>query len=196
MKNYRRHIFLLFTSVCFLSAPVQAQKLYKRVDKDGNVTYHDELTTKPGDKSQEIKPTIASQAIVSTPVSQQGIPIIVYTAAACEACQQVLTYLAKQGIPAEEQSITDREVQERIFAIAGSLSVPSVFVGDVLLTDINEDLLVSELKKAGYSINAIGGGSKNGLDIPTQNNTNELNDEREITELEEQLEISESMGDN
>ena len=157
MKNYKQLFFLTLVSICVLCTPSYAQKLYKRVDKDGNVSYHDESERKSGDNSTEIKPTIAPQAIVQQPTQlEQSNPVIVYTSQACEPCVEVLDYLNKQGIEAQEQSINDREVQERIFAEAGSLSVPSILIGDVLMTDVNEDALVSALQNAGYSIGALG----------------------------------------
>ena len=173
MKDYQRLVLLLFTLLCFFSTSIQAQKLYKRVDKDGNVSYHDELDTKSTAPSELVKPTIASQDVVQTGENQaKNNTVLVYTSEACNACQEVLDYLETQGIPAQERSINDPVAQERIVTLSGSLSVPSIFIGEVLLPELSESLLVSELTKAGYSIKPIGKNSEADASDEEENDEN------------------------
>jgi glutaredoxin len=135
----------------FFTADLAAQKLYKWVDDEGNVSYHDKPAAAKNTDSHEFQPTIKSSASSSS--DRENLrPVIVYTSRDCEPCVQVLEYFESIGVSAQERSISDREVQQRIFEIAGSLSVPSVFIGDTLLTTIDRDSLRSSVLDAGYEI--------------------------------------------
>lgn len=137
--------------------PAWSAKLYKWVDKDGNISYQD---SPPPEGSKLIKeeeisapsPTDTDQPAQSSVVFRQQ-PVVVYTIPNCPACESVLEIFSNWNIPATEQSLQDRAVQARILEASDSLSAPTIYIGDNLISDQSEENLSTELQKAGYQIN-------------------------------------------
>ena len=161
---------LKILSICLLLITIAnadsafATKLYKWVDKDGNISYQDtpppegsqvikeEEITSPSPTNAEPTSTDADQTSESTIVFRQQ-PVVVYTVPNCPACELLLEKLQGWDIPASQQSLQNRDVQARILASSDSLSAPTLFIGESLIADHSDQSLSAELQKAGYQIN-------------------------------------------
>ncbi len=141
--------------VCFLlSLPCAsfADQLYKWVDENGNISYQDQPPPEDVAVSQEILKSKSSSNITKPNATQYKNPVIVYTVDDCDACEIALLRLKQLGIPNQEQSLLDPDVQARVLSLSGSLSAPTIFIGDKLLNDNSDQNLKTELKAAGYII--------------------------------------------
>ena len=133
--------------------PAWSAKLYKWVDKDGNISYQD---SPPPDGSklieeQELKTTSSSEPSVVSP-QPNNTPVIVYTVDNCESCELLLLRFQNWGINAQEHSLQNRDVQARILELTDSLSAPTLFLGDKLIPDLSAQNIISELEKVGYQV--------------------------------------------
>ena len=139
---------VLVAAVC---SSVHAQKLYKWVDADGRVSYHDQPPPSDagyrveekairGDKTAPVKPDIAA-----------NFPVVLYSAPKCASCDIARTYLKKRGVPFSEKNVDgDRQLQDELIKQAGGLSVPTITVGTKVMRGYLESLLEGELDAAGY----------------------------------------------
>ncbi len=144
---------LTHTLVCLLiisaaSVASAAQKMYKWVDEQGNVTYQDrppptgvqvlEEYQEPNAATEEEKATVA--------VTLYSVPI-------CDACDLVRSILQKNGIPfTEKNAEQNAEVQKEIKDRAGQLGVPTLFIGERTLIGYNSVALRDELTAAGFKL--------------------------------------------
>lgn len=134
--------------VMALGSNTYAAKLYKWVDKDGNISYQDQ----PPPKNAKI---LKEDTInLDTPVKKNTgntTPLRVYTVANCNACDNLIARLESMGVPTESRLLDqDEEATRRILEQSDSLMVPTVFLGDQIITNINIDSLSSQLEQAGY----------------------------------------------
>lgn len=167
-------VLVLLLSVLFNVNTAFAAKLYKWVDKDGNVSYQDSpppLGSKI-EREEEINPPSNSEPISTQPTE----PITVYTVEDCESCDLLMLRLQNWEIPFTEESLQDRDIQARILELSDSLSAPTLFIGDNLISNLTGSSLISELQQAGYQVDS-SSNSNNGSD---SSETIEL--ETEITE--------------
>ena len=125
-------------------------KLYKWVDKDGNISYQG--SPPPAGSTLIKEEEITSTSNPNTPAPQVGLPVIVYTVDNCESCDALLLLFQNWGIEVQEQSLQSREVQARILELSDSLSAPTLFIGDKLISDMTTSNISSELQQAGYQI--------------------------------------------
>lgn len=141
-------ILLLLTFV--ISHSASAAKMYKWVDQEGNVSY------------QDSPPPVGSKIIreedIKVPTSPAQIPtqptqaVIVYTVTNCEACEILLLRLKNWGVPVQQESLQNREVQARILQLSDSLQAPTLFIGDNLISNLDSANLSAELRKVGYQL--------------------------------------------
>ncbi len=130
-----------------------AEKLYKWVDKDGNVSYHDQP---PADAGYRVEEKNLGR---STPSADDGslskvtekYPVVLYSATDCDSCDLVRAYLQKRKVPFTEQSLnTTPEAQQEIKKKIGSLSAPTITIGAKVMKGYVESLLAGELDDVGY----------------------------------------------
>ena len=149
-SNFFKVISLsLLSLVIIYTNAASAAKLYKWVDKDGNVSYQD---SPPPEGSQIIQEKEIQR---SEPSSQPAVvfrqqPVIVYTVDDCLECESLLTKLRDWGIPVSEASLQNRAVQARVLEITDSLSAPTLFIGDNLISDHSDENLSAELLNGGH----------------------------------------------
>ena len=148
-------ILVMALVVAGLSA-AQAEKLYKWVDSRGRISYHDqpppegagysveEKTLRGGEKADPDKnPDVAGK-----------FPIILYSAPKCASCDLARVYLDKRKVPYVEKNVeNDLGLQEELKKKSGSLSVPTIMVGDKVMKGYLESLLEGEIDAAGYPKN-------------------------------------------
>jgi len=130
-----------------------AAKLYKWVDADGNISYQD---TPPPTSAKQVEETGIETSTRSTirnaPLSeaQQSNPVVVYTLEDCDACIALLSFFRENSVPFQEQSILDRDVQNRILSVSEKVAAPTLFLGDRLIENLTHKNLTEQLKSAGY----------------------------------------------
>ena len=131
----------------------QAQRLYKWVDADGNVSYHDRPPVEAGYRVEEklIRNRSGSAGDgVSAEVTQK-YPVVLYTTRKCASCDLARAYLEKRRVPFTEKGVDDdRGLQQELIKRTGQLAVPTISVGDKIMNGYMESLLAGELDQAGY----------------------------------------------
>lgn len=147
-----RLMLAVATAMLISIPPVQAARLYKWVDKDGNVSYHDRRPFEAGYRVEEKDIGARSQAPNDTPPEViEKFPVVLYSASKCDSCDAARTYLKRRGIPFTEKNVEgDRKLQEELIKQAGGLAVPTIMVGTKILKGYMESLLEGELDDAGY----------------------------------------------
>lgn len=138
--------------VLVLGSNSHAAKLYKWVDKDGNISYQDQP---PPENAKILKEdTIESKAQPTASKGGNTTPIIVYSVADCPACDSLIARLAKMGVPTENRALNeDPEAQRKILEQSDGVTVPTLFLGDKIITDTDASTLPEKLKEAGYVLN-------------------------------------------
>lgn len=131
-------------------------RLYKWVDKDGHVSYHDyPPASKEGDRveSKDFKiggVSSASSADSSSKASEQ-FPVVLYTAPQCTSCDLARAYLDKRKVPFTDLDVAkDTKLQKELLEKTGTLTVPTIMVGSKVMKGYMESLLSGELDAAGY----------------------------------------------
>jgi glutaredoxin len=129
------------------ASAVQADKLYKWVDKQGRVTYHD--TPPTSDEYRVEEKDVRLRGSRETPVDRP--PVLLYSAPDCQSCDLAREYLKKRQVPFTEKNASgDVKVQEELKKKVGTLSVPVLLVGEKVMKGYLESLLAGELDQAGY----------------------------------------------
>ncbi len=151
-----RHItiFLLLTGLLMALNPAQGARLYKWVDEDGAVSYHDRPP--PDDAKYHVEEkNFQSRGGQNTSAEARKIaskyPVILYTVPRCASCDLARAHLEKRKIPFIEKDVGgDRELSAELKALSGSVSVPTITVGEKVITGFTKSWLDSELNQAGY----------------------------------------------
>ncbi len=134
----------------------QAGTLYKWVDSNGKVSYHDQPPPdgagyrveeknigdgkKSGEKEDESLAKVAEK-----------FPVILYSVPDCGSCDLARIYLQKRKVPFTEQNLNaDPNLQQTLKKKIGSLSAPTIMVGEKVMKGYVESLLEGELDAAGY----------------------------------------------
>jgi glutaredoxin len=148
----RSYAFLvLVLAVTGLSA-AQAAPLYKWVDSQGRVSYHDRPPPEGSDYRVEKKTLRSGENTTDQQAqSDKNIPVILYSAPKCASCDLARIYLDKRRVPYTEKNVeSDLKLQEELKQKTGSLSVPTIMVGTKVMNGYLESLLEGELDAAGY----------------------------------------------
>ena len=142
---------VLVLTVAGLSA-AQAASMYKWVDSQGRVSYHDRPPPEGSDYRVEEK-TLRSGEYATNQQAQPdiNIPVILYSAPKCASCDLARIYLDKRKVPYTEKNVeSDIKFQEELKEKSGSVSVPTITVGEKVMKGYLESLLEGELDAAGY----------------------------------------------
>ena len=149
-------INLLFvTALMAIGIPAaQADTLYKWVDSQGRISYHDqpppegagyrveEKVLGTGNKHKE-DDTLAKAA--------EKFPVVLYSVPDCGACDLARLYLQKRKVPFTEQNLNaDPELQQTLKKKIGSLSAPTIMIGEKVMKGYVESVLEGELDGVGY----------------------------------------------
>lgn len=134
-------------------APV-GKKLYKWVDHEGNVSYHDQPPP-DGSKYRVEERILKGEKTPSKKVADESdiprAPVVVYMIPKCLSCDMARTYLQRRKVPFTEKNVEgNRVLIEELKKKAGSLSVPTILVGEKVMQGFLESLLAGELDAAGY----------------------------------------------
>ncbi len=146
---------LLVTALMALGIPAaQADTLYKWVDSQGRISYHDqpppdgagyrveEKVLGTGNKHQE-DDTLAKVV--------EKYPVVLYSVPACGSCDLARAYLQKRKVPFTEQNLDNNpELQQKLKKKIGSLSAPTITIGEKIMKGYVDSLLEGELDEVGY----------------------------------------------
>jgi len=135
--------------VLAISFGASAERLYKWVDKDGSVHYGS--SPPPSDVEAVQKNIRVGSHGAGAPDLGDKPPVVLYTVPKCGSCDEARTYLNKRGIPFTDKNVEgDTKVQEELKKKSGSLSVPTITIGEKVMRGYMESLLEGELDSAGY----------------------------------------------
>lgn len=146
----RLRIELLALAILVSMPVAHAAKLYKWVDKDGRVTYHDAPPPAGAGYRAEEK-ALGPRDETRGTASGDKVPVILYSAPKCNSCDLARSYLKTRGVAFTEKNVDgDRKLQDELIKQAGGLSVPTIVVGTKVMRGYLESILEGELDDAGY----------------------------------------------
>ena len=150
----RIYAFLFMAlAVASLSA-AQAGALYKWVDSQGRVSYHDQPPPEgSGYRVEEKNLGSGKSSAVDDPLEKivEKYPVILYSVPACGSCDLARIYLEKRKVPFSEQNLENNgELQQTLKKKIGSLSAPTIMIGEKVMKGYVESILEGELDAAGY----------------------------------------------
>ena len=131
-----------------------ADTLYKWTDSQGRVSYHDQpppegagYRVEEKNLGERIKPkeddTVAKIA--------EKYPVVLYSVPVCGSCDLARIYLQKRKVPFTEQNLeSSAELQQQLKKKIGSLSAPTIVIGEKVMKGYVESLLEGELDEVGY----------------------------------------------
>lgn len=133
------------------SSASHATKLYKWVDEKGNISYQDQP---PPENAKVLKEdTIEASTAANADASANTTPVVVYVVNDCPSCDSLIARLKSMGLTTESRLLNeDDEATRRILEQADSLSVPTVFLGDKIITDTSPGTLSRQLEETGYKL--------------------------------------------
>ncbi len=146
----------LIVALMVVIAPATAGKLYKWMDKNGNVHYTDQPPP-PEAKTAEQK-KFGDKATSDAPVpyalqqAAKNFPVTLYTADQCgDACSKASALLSQRGIPYTGKDARDPTVAEELKGlIGGKLEVPVMKLGSQVVRGYEESTWNTALDAAGY----------------------------------------------
>ncbi|MDX1488156.1 MAG: glutaredoxin family protein [Acidiferrobacterales bacterium] len=156
MARRKRTLWILVLLCVALAIPVaQGVRLYKWVDKDGNVSYHDRPPPSPEGyqvESRDFKLRGGGQATsAAVDKASEQFPVVLYTVPQCSSCDLARAYLDRRKIPFTDKDVAkDVTLQKELVDKTGSLTVPTIMVGERIMKGYMESLLAGELDAAGY----------------------------------------------
>ena len=129
--------------------------LYKWVDENGNVTYQD---TPPPDNVQYEESTVDPladplPADAGRQIEEAALenPVSLYTVPACDTCDLVRLYLESNSIPFAEKDVRNNlETQAELEQITGSLTVPTLVIGEQVIDGYSRRAIRAALTSAGF----------------------------------------------
>lgn len=132
----------------------QAGTLYKWVDSQGRVSYHDKPPPEGSDVRVEEK-NIGSGGKSDTDDTLEKIiekyPVVLYSVPVCGSCDLARNYLDKRKVPYSEHNLENNaELQQKLKQKHGALSAPTITIGEKVMKGYVESILEGELDTAGY----------------------------------------------
>ena len=147
--------FALIVALMLAIGPATAGKLYKWVDKDGNLHYTDQPPPAEAKTAEEKRfADNASDAPVPYALQQavKNFPVTLYGADQCgDPCGKAAALLSQRGIPFAQKNARDPAVAEEVKALnGGKLEVPLMKLGSQVVRGYEENTWNSALDGAGY----------------------------------------------
>ena len=146
----RFNLNLLILLVLFLCAgPVRAVQVYECEDANGNRTFQDRCP--PGTTQVEKKDIHTGTGTAGNEAASKIGTMTLYVVPNCDSCEQVKEFLAVRHLSVEEKNVNDNvDLQNELKEKAGDLRVPTLLIGDQVITGYNRTSLLAALKQAGY----------------------------------------------
>ena len=132
----------------------QADTLYKWVDSQGRVSYHDQPP--PEGAGYRVEQKVLGES--KKPLEDDALakivekyPVVLYSVPVCGSCDLARLYLEKRKIPFTDKNLENNpELQQTLKKKIGSLSAPVITIGEKVMKGYVESLLEGELDDAGY----------------------------------------------
>jgi glutaredoxin len=142
-------VAVLLVLFAFTTTSAHAAKLYKWVDKDGNVSYQDHPPPPNAGRVEE------KHLATRSPEIKDGVaekfPVVLYSIPRCQSCDLARAYLEKRKVPFVEKNVQgNAALQAEMKQKIGELMAPAILVGDKVIKNYVESWLESELDQAGY----------------------------------------------
>jgi len=149
-----KRLLILILLPIFLSTPALAERLFKVVDEDGNVTYqtappgYDEGTVDQREISGGEEP---SDEAIAMDRATTNNPVTLFAIKNCKPCDNARTQLQESNIPFEEKDPTsDPQLYKTFTELVNGTSVPALTVGETVVSVYTKDNLDQALQAAGY----------------------------------------------
>jgi glutaredoxin len=150
----RIHILPVIALMAIGLSVAQADTLYKWVDRQGRVSYHDQPPPEGagyrveekvlGDRKTPKEDDTLAKIVEQYPVTLYFVPV-------CGSCDLARVYLQKRKVPFTEQNLNaDPELQQTLKKKIGSLSAPTLMIGEKVMKGYVESVLEGELDGVGY----------------------------------------------
>lgn len=151
----RRINLLLVTALMVIGIPAaQADTLYKWVDSQGRISYHDQPPPEgAGYRVEEKVLGTGNKHKEEDKLDKivEKFPVVLYSVPDCGSCDLARLYLQKRKVPFTEQNLnTDPELQQTLKKKIGSLSAPTIMIGEKVMKGYVESVLEGELDGVGY----------------------------------------------
>jgi len=149
-------INLLFVTVLMaIGIPAaQADTLYKWVDSQGRISYHDQPPPEgAGYRVEEKVLGTGNKHKEEDKLAKivEKFPVVLYSVPDCGSCDLARLYLQKRKVPFTEQNLNaDPELQQTLKKKIGSLSAPTLMIGEKVMKGYVESVLEGELDGVGY----------------------------------------------
>lgn len=149
-------LFILVLSV-FAAMPTQAERLFKIVDDQGNVTYQSAPPSgnDSGDESIEQRDIYGGEDPVDARIAMDRAilewPVTIYSTEQCKTCEVIRKQLQKRKIPYTEKfPARDAVDYNELQKVSGGTSIPVIVVGENVITVYSYLVLKQALNDAGY----------------------------------------------
>lgn len=147
----------------------QAVTVYECVDDAGNTTYEQFCppgTTPANEKDIHTGGGAAATKPAAGTAKTPDVEILMYSAPNCDACLIMRGILDEYKAPYTDKNINSsddvkRELQEKTGG-SGTLTIPTVIVGDTVIAGFKKDNLISTLEQAGFKKPAAEAGQEEG----------------------------------
>lgn len=149
--NWRTLVYLI--AGLAVAAPAQAERVFKRIDESGNVTYESRPDYDSGsvEERQISGGYDPSEEAIALDRARQEYPVTLYAIANCSPCDRLRNLLSKRKIPFTEKDPTsDKLLYKELKDLSGSSSVPVVVVGEDVVQQITDEAVNTALDSAGY----------------------------------------------
>ncbi len=143
--------------LAMMSTNAAEVKLYKWVDTDGKISYQDRPPP-VGQKYEEKSFTeqgadTRKDAEVKRSKAASANPVKLYIVQACESCGLVQTILDINKIPYDQIDIeADEEAHRELVRVSGSARVPTMTIGDEIISGFDRNKIEDTLKEQGYPV--------------------------------------------
>jgi glutaredoxin len=152
MGHLYSYIFMVLAVVGLSTA--QAGTLYKWIDSQGRVSYHDQPPPEgSGYRVEEKNISTGKKATENGSLEKiiEKYPVTLYFVPVCGSCDLARIYLQKRKVPFSELNLDNNpELQQKLKAKIGSLSAPIITIGEKVMKGYVESILEGELDSAGY----------------------------------------------
>jgi glutaredoxin len=131
--------------------PASAEKLYKWVDKNGNVTYQSDPP--PDDAWTVERSSISTGGDEQAELDAVTIePVQFYSNNACPDCDDARVFLQDNNVPFNEIDVSDEDTAGVMEKYLGHNNVPTFVVGNKAITGYQEQFLQKVLINSGYEL--------------------------------------------
>ena len=158
INSFMKKLFQICVSALLLAAfNTSAITLYKWVDAEGKISYQGQPPP-PGQKYEEKSFTeegVNTQTSIDLKREQAAIsaPATLYMTQECDSCELVRKVFDLHAVPYLEVDVeNDSEAQEGLKKLTGALRIPSVTIGDKVISGFDRNKIEDTLISKGYPL--------------------------------------------